>query len=87
MLDPQRPLADYLDDFVHGVLSESDAARVQTWLDTAPEATALLVAAQRRRATLLQLPPAEASEPLIQRTLEQLNQPVTRRAPRVLKAA
>ncbi|HTN73736.1 MAG TPA: MG2 domain-containing protein, partial [Pirellulaceae bacterium] len=87
MLDPQRPLADYLDDFVHGVLSESDAARVQAWLDTAPEAPALLAAARRRRMTLLQLPPAEASEPLIQRTLERLNQPVTRRAPRVLKAA
>ncbi len=79
MLEPNRPLSDYLDDFLHGVLSEEDAARVQTWLDTAPDAKAAFAAAQRRRAALEELPPVEANERLIRRTLEGIEMKATKR--------
>lgn len=79
MLDPNRPISDYLDDFLHGVLSEEDAARVQAWLDSAPEAQEALTAAQRRYDALAQLPPVEASEQLIRKTLEQLEMKATQK--------
>src|SRR5687768_10509362 len=78
MLDPNRPIADYLDDFVHGVLDDQDAARVQAWLDATPEGKELLAAAEQRRTALTQLPPVEASDKLIRSTLEAIEMQATR---------
>ena len=57
MLEPNRPISDYLDDLLHGVLSDEDAARVQEWLDTAPEAKAALGSAATSSG-LQELPPS-----------------------------
>jgi 5-hydroxyisourate hydrolase-like protein (transthyretin family) len=79
MLDPKHPISDYLDDFLHGVLSADDAAQVQGWLDSAPEAADALAAAQRRYDALAQVPTVEASERLIRTTLERLEMKATKK--------
>lgn len=77
MLDRSR-IPDLLDDFLHGLLPDADAAEVQAWLDTDPEGPDLLAVAERRRKALAQLPPVEASEQLIRRTLERIEMKATR---------
>lgn len=71
-----------LDAFVHEVLSPERAAEVAAHCEACTACGKELAAAQSRKDQLLSLPPVEASEELIQKTVSSIDQKETRRANR-----
>lgn len=61
-----------IEDYVHGVLTPEAAARVERHCETCADCRAEMEAAERRLRDYLSLPPVEASEALIQDTLERV---------------
>ncbi len=79
MLTPEDNLLDYVDDYVHGLLSPDEARLVARFCENSKLGQAALEDARRRYEALQQLPPAEASEGLIRSTLGAIDTKVTRR--------
>lgn len=63
---------EYVDAYLHGVLSEEAAERVAAHCESCPVCRAALAEAQTRLEALETLPPVEASEDLLQRSLERV---------------
>ncbi|MBL8891877.1 MAG: hypothetical protein JNL67_18015 [Planctomycetaceae bacterium] len=70
MIGPEDNLIDYVDDYVHGLLNERDAALVGRFCETSKLGQAALDDARQRYALFHSLPATVASEELIQRTLD-----------------
>ena len=79
MLTPEDNLLDYVDDYVHGLLSPDEARLVARFCENSKLGQAALEDARQRYEALQQLPPAEASESLIRNTLGAIDTKVTRR--------
>lgn len=69
MIGPHDNLLDYIDDYVHGLLPPDEASRVEQFCQHSRLGQAALEDARKRLQALQSLPPAEASEQLIQQTL------------------
>lgn len=69
MLNPSEHVLDYVDDYAHQALDDAQMAVVETHLRRCRVCQAALEEAEARKAALKSLPPLEASEELIQRTL------------------
>src|SRR5438876_8681782 len=63
---------EYVDDLLHGVLTEADAAEVRAHCQQCPICQVALGEAEKRYEALSTVPPAEPSERLIAQTLHRL---------------
>lgn len=72
MISPDENLLDYVDDYVHGLLSADDAETVRQFCETSRLGHVALQEARQRYAALQAVPPVEASEDLIQRTIRSI---------------
>src|SRR5579883_1509092 len=70
MLDPNSHMADYVDDYLHEVLSPANAAVVEQHCRHCPICQAALAEARKRAAAFATLPASEAPERLIRDTLK-----------------
>jgi hypothetical protein len=70
MLDPNSHVVDYVDDYLHDVLSPANAAVVEQHCRHCSECQAALAAARKRAAAFETLAASEAPERLIRDTLE-----------------
>src|SRR5262249_4749132 len=73
MFRPNDHVLDYVDDYLHKVLASADAGYVERHCDTCRICQVALEEARRRFAAFETLPPTEASQPLIQATLERID--------------
>jgi hypothetical protein len=72
MIPRKDHVHDYLDDYLHDLLSADDADYVERHCDTCPRCRAALREARKRLAALEAVPPAEASEDLVENTVERV---------------
>jgi uncharacterized protein YfaS (alpha-2-macroglobulin family) len=75
-------IADFADDYVHQVLDGADSAYVERHCESCASCKAAVDAAERRLRELRAVPPVEASERLIRKTLERIGTHDQRRAHR-----
>ncbi len=68
MLSNNHPL-EYLDDYLHGALSDAAASSIERHCQDCPICTVALDEARKRQAAMRTLPPREASDRLIDQTL------------------
>ena len=69
MLQPHDHVADFVDDFLHGVLSPEDARTLEDHCDVCSPCQGALAEARKRQAALQTLPAREASPRLVQAIL------------------
>lgn len=85
--DSSEHVLDWIDDYVHEVLATKDHASTKRHLDRCEICQVALRQAQERQALIASVPPSEASEELIQRTLGKVKEapmkPVSARSGRV----
>src|SRR5437667_8291369 len=67
MLNPFDHVANYVDDYLHDMVSAAEARTVEEHCRTCPNCQAALAEARKRLAGLQALPPREASEQLIRK--------------------
>jgi len=79
MIKPDDNIIDYVDDYVHGLLSPEDAETVERYCETSRLGKVALEEAQKRYEAMQALPPSEASERLIQRTVRNIEMKEDRR--------
>jgi hypothetical protein len=72
MIKPDDNLLDYVDDYVHGLLSAEDAEIVRRFCETSRLGQVALDEAQHRYEAMQAVPPAEASEQLIQAAVRRI---------------
>ena len=72
MINPEDNIIDYVDDYVHGLLSPEDAELVERYCRDSRLGAVALEEARRRLEAIGAVAPSEASEELIQRTLEKI---------------
>ncbi len=82
MLRPEDHVVELIDDFLHGLLSPVDAEVVQQHCAGCRICQTAFEEGQKRFDALGSLPPVEASEKLIQRTIEQTDATAHRRSER-----
>jgi uncharacterized protein YfaS (alpha-2-macroglobulin family) len=80
MIRPEDNILDFVDDYVHGLLEPDDAQRVREYCETTRLGAVALEEAQRRREALQALPPSEAAESLIRRTVAGVEATASRRS-------
>src|SRR5579872_6710284 len=73
MFDGFKHVLDVLDDYVHGVLTPEEAARVEQHCEACADCRLELEAAERRQREYRSLPPVEAGEQLILQTLHRID--------------
>lgn len=73
MLDPDKSLDQLADDYVHGLLIDEEAVMFEERCDSDDEYRRALEQAQGRKEALESLPPAEASEKLVQKAMERID--------------
>jgi hypothetical protein len=78
MRDPVQFTLEHLDDYLHGLLSEEDARFVEEQCEKSNICRAAVEEAQKRYDALRSIPPSEASEQLIRKTVEGVEMKVTR---------
>ena len=88
MIGPNDDILNYVDDYVHGLLTPEDAETVRRFCETSRLGRAALEESQRRYEALQSLPPVEASEELIQQTVRHVagRRPVAPRFARFSRA-
>ncbi len=79
MLPTNDDLHRLIDDYLHGLLDEEAVAEVERRCRAEPECQATLEEARRRLTALQAEPPTEASEELIQATVERIDEVVQAR--------
>ena len=79
MIKPDDNIIDYVDDYVHGLLSPEDAETVERYCETSRLGRVAMEEAQKRYEAMQALPPSEASERLIQRTVRNIEMKEDRR--------
>ena len=72
MIKPDENILDYVDDYVHGLLSAQDAEIVRQFCETSRLGQVALEEARQRYAALQAIPPVEASEDLIRKTIRSI---------------
>ncbi len=72
MIKPDENLLDYVDDYVHGLLSVEDAEIVRQFCKTSRLGQVALEEARQRYAAMQSVPPVEASEDLVQKTIRSI---------------
>lgn len=72
MIRPDDNILDFVDDYVHGLLSPEDEQLVERYCERSALGRAALEEARKRYAALQAIAPSEASEKLIQQTLGRL---------------
>ena len=87
MIGPNDDILNYIDDYVHGLLTPQDAETVRRFCEASPLGRAALEAAQRRYEALQSIPPTEASEELIRQTVGQVARKETQSAPRFARCS
>jgi anti-sigma factor RsiW len=75
MFQPNDHVAAHVDDYLHSLLSEADAAHVRKHCETCPVCKEALEQAERRKKALEAVPPEKAPEPLIQETVTKAEPP------------
>jgi len=80
MIKPDENLIDYIDDYVHGLLSPEDADIVERYCETSRLGQVALEEAQKRYEAMQAVAPSEASERLIQQTVGNIDMKETRRS-------
>src|SRR5438874_2077769 len=73
MLHEQNHVLDYVDDYLHGVMSPDDAAFLERHVESCRICKVGLEEARRRQAALDAVAASEASEQLIQATLRKVD--------------
>ena len=73
MIRPDDNILDFVDDYVHGLLSPQDEQLVEQYCERSPLGRVALEEARKRFAAMQAIPPSEASEKLIQQTLGRLD--------------
>jgi len=72
-------ILDLVDDYLHNLLAEDDANRLERHCEACPRCHAALEEARRRLTAVKVVPPVEASEELIQTTVERIQADVRKR--------
>jgi alpha-2-macroglobulin-like protein len=72
MIKLDENLLDYVDDYVHGLLSAEDAEVVRQFCKTSRLGQVALDEARQRYAAMQSVPPVEASEDLVQKTIRSI---------------
>ena len=80
MRDPIQYTLEHVDDYLHGLLTEDDAQFVAEQCERSNICQAALEEAQKRFDALQSLPPSEASDELIRKTIGSVEAQVARRA-------
>lgn len=80
MIGPNDEILNFIDDYLHGLLTPEDAETVRRFCETSRLGRAALEDAQRRYQALKSLPPVPASEDLIRQTVQQVTLKETARA-------
>ncbi|MCO6456978.1 MAG: hypothetical protein J5I93_16890 [Pirellulaceae bacterium] len=76
---PQPHVVDLVDDYVHDLLSEAEAERVSAHCQACAACAAALEAARQRLAAMRALPPVEAAQQLVDKTVDRVARRVHRR--------
>ncbi len=79
MLNPKEHVLDYVDDYLHDVLSPEDAQAVEEHCERCPICRAGIDEARKRFEALKSVAHSEASEQLVQQTLENIDMVTTTR--------
>ena len=79
MRDPHEHVLDYVDDYLHDVLSPSEALAVEQHCQKCSICQAALQEARKRFDALTAMAPIEASQALVQQTMEHVRQVGTKR--------
>ncbi|MGB6045894.1 MAG: MG2 domain-containing protein [Pirellulales bacterium] len=80
MISHSDHVVDHVDDYLHGVLNTADAKYVASHCGVCKICRLALEEAERRMSALKAIPPAEASEELVQKTLDRVGAKAERRA-------
>jgi alpha-2-macroglobulin-like protein len=75
MFQPTDHVASYVDDFLHGLLSDADATHVRQHCGSCSVCKEALEQAEKRKQVIEAVPPEKAPEPLIQETVEKAELP------------
>jgi uncharacterized protein YfaS (alpha-2-macroglobulin family) len=78
MADMHEHVLGQLDDFVHGLVDADKATEIEEHCAACPECKTALQQARQRLSTMRTLPPIEASEQLIQTTIDRVDKHVER---------
>ncbi len=79
MIKPDENPIDYIDDYVHGLLSPEDAEIVERYCEASRLGKVALEEAQKRYEAMQAVAPSEASERLIQQTVGNIDMKEARR--------
>jgi len=80
MIKPDENPIDYIDDYVHGLLSPEDADIVERYCEASRLGKVALEEAQKRYEAMQAVAPSEASERLIQQTVRNIDMKESRRS-------
>ena len=79
MIDRNEHVLDFVDDYLHGILSPEDTAAVESHCESCPICQVAMEEAEKRAVAIQSVPATEASDDLIKQTLDSISTKETRR--------